>query len=105
MKNFATPIDPAGGGFFKPLEMLFDQPVTTKEYAQLASVIAYLLERDERLLRDLAKGLADGETAAAELQRRGTSWPKLEAAWFAWGQNRFAADKDETAFAPPAEFR
>ncbi|MEA2708961.1 MAG: hypothetical protein QOF78_1562, partial [Phycisphaerales bacterium] len=42
VKNFAQPIDASGDGFFKPLEMLFAKPVTTKEYAQLASVVAFL---------------------------------------------------------------
>lgn len=106
VKHFARPIDPGGGGFFKALETLFTKPVTTKEYAQLASVIAYLVEREPKLLRDLARGLADGGTATEVIARAGTTWAKLEAAWFAWGQERFrGGNPDAPAFAPPAEFR
>jgi hypothetical protein len=109
VKNFARPIDPSGNGFFKPLEMLFTRPVTTKEYAQLASVVAFLLEKDQNLLRELIKGLADGETATQVLARNGVRWPQLQNAWFTWGQQRFragaAAADDAPAFSPPPEFR
>lgn len=108
VKHFAKPIDPSGGGFLKPLEMLFTKPVTTKEYAQLASVIAYLVEKDPKLLRELTRGLAEGEAAADVLARGGTTWQKLQDAWFAWGQQRFragAGNRDAPAFAPPPGFR
>jgi len=107
VKQFAQPVDPSGGGFFKPLEMLFSKPVTTKEYAQAASVVAFLVEKDPKLLRELARGLADGESATQVLTRGGTSWQQVQNAWFAWGQERFRADgaADGPAFAPPAEFR
>ena len=107
VKNFAQPIDPSGNGFFKPLETLFTKPVTTKEYAQLASLAAFLVEKDPKLLRELARGLADGETATEVLARGGTSWPQLQAAWLAWGRQRYVAggNPDAPAFAPPAEFR
>jgi hypothetical protein len=107
VKHFAQPIDPSGNGFFKPLEMLFTKPVTTKEYAQLASLAAFLVEKDPPLLRALARGLADGETASDVLARTGRTWPQFHDAWFAWGQQQFDADaaNDAPAFAPPAEFR
>ena len=108
VRNFARPIDPGGGGFFKPLETLFTKPVTSKEYAQLAAVVAYLVEKDQKLLRELAKGSADGETATQVLTRSGITWPQFQNAWLTWGQQRFragAAADDAPAFAPPAEFR
>ncbi|MEA2733573.1 MAG: hypothetical protein QOE14_24 [Humisphaera sp.] len=105
VKNFAQPIDASGDGFFKPLEMLFAKPVTTKEYAQLASVVAFLVERDEKLLRALATGLADGETTSDALARHGTTWREFEDAWFAWGKEKFRDGGDEPVFAPPVEFR
>jgi hypothetical protein len=108
VKHFGRPIDSSGNGFFKPLEMLFTKPVTTKEYAQLASLAAFLIENDQPLLRDLARGLADDETAPEVLARTGRTWEQLQAAWLTWGQQRFragGADADAPAFAPPAEFR
>jgi hypothetical protein len=109
VKQFAQPIDPTGKGFFKPLETLFTKTVTVREYAQLASVVAFLVEQNPRLLRELARGMADGESAGDVLARTGTTWRHLENAWLAWGRQRFsadvAADKDAPAFKPPAEFR
>jgi hypothetical protein len=107
-KAFARPIDPSGQGFFKPLEMLFTRPVTTREYAQLASVAAYLAAENPKLLRELARGLADDQTASDLLARTGTTWRELEDAWLAWGRKRFtdagAAD-DPTPFELPPAFR
>ncbi len=109
VKQFARPIDPSGKGFFKPLETLFTKPVTPHEYAQLASVAAYLVEEDPELLRELARGLADSEAATDVLARTGTTWRQLDDASVAWGRKRFDAgaggDADAPAFTPPAEFR
>jgi len=107
VKYFAQPIDPAGGGVFRPLETLFTQRVTTKEYAQLASVFAYLLEKDPTLLRDLANGLASGNSASDVLQQSHTSWKQVRDAWIAWGRQRFAAGTNRNApiFATPPELR
>ena len=107
VKQFARPIDPSGGGFFKPLEMLFAKPVTTKEYAQLASVAAFLVETNPQLLRELARGVADGETASDVLARHDMTWPRLQEAWYAWGQQRFRAGgaAGAPAFDRAAEFQ
>jgi hypothetical protein len=106
VKQFAQPIDPSGKSFFKPLEMLFTRPVTVREYAQLASVAAFLIEQNPKLLRELARGMADGDTASEVMTRTGTNWRQLEDAWLAWGRQRFGADgdADAPAFTPPAEF-
>ena len=106
-KYFAQPIDPSGGGIFKPLERLFADPVTTKEYAQLASVFAYLLEKEPALLRELAKGSASGISASDVLQKRHTSWQQVQDAWTAWGRQRFAAGGNSNApiFPLPPELR
>jgi len=105
--QFVKPIDPAGKGLFKPLAMLFDSPVTTNQYAQLASVVAYLAENDVELLRSLARGLAEGQNATRVLQSRGMSWEELQDAWLAWGQRRFAETSDDSTapFQLPEEFR
>ncbi|MEA2709959.1 MAG: hypothetical protein QOF78_2560, partial [Phycisphaerales bacterium] len=66
-----------------------------------------LVERDEKRLRALATGLADGETASDVLARHGTTWREFEDAWLAWGRQKFREDDDADApvFAPPVEFR
>jgi hypothetical protein len=102
---FAQPIDASGNGFFVPLEKLFATRATTKHYAQLATVVAYLVERDPPLLRDLCEGLADGSPAADVLARRGPTWNELQDAWLTWGRKHFQNRVDGHVFDPPAEFR
>ena len=104
-KAFAQPLDPSGNGFFIPLEKLFAMRATTKHYAQLASVIAYLVDKDEPLLRDLCKGLAEGATAAEVLARRGPTWADLQDGWLDWGREQFQRADGEKVFDPPTEFR
>ncbi len=104
--NFTKPIDPSGNGFFKPLEQLFSTRTTAKEYAQVASVVAYLIEKDQPLLRELVKGLAADQTAADVLKSKGISWEKFQNVWLTWGRQRFPAGSAGNAiFAPPPEFR
>ena len=102
---FAQPIDASGNGFFIPLEKLFATRATTKHYAQLATVVAYLVEKDPPLLRDLCKGLADGATAAEVLARRGPTWDVLQDAWLGWGREHFKNVNDDGVFEAPPEFR
>jgi hypothetical protein len=105
--QFAKPIDPAGKGLFKPLAILFDSPITAQHYAQLASVVAYLVENDVELLRSLARDLADGQNATRVLEARGMNWQKLQEEWLTWGRRRFADTSDDSAaaFQMPEEFR
>jgi len=104
-RAFAQPIDPSGDGFFIPLEKLFATRATTKQYAQLASVIGYLVEKDQPLLRDLCKGLADGATAAEVLARRGPTWAELQEKWLTWGRERYRSAGNGVVFEPPPEFK
>jgi hypothetical protein len=105
--NFAGPIDRGGGGLFVPLRQLFEMRVTTREYAQLASVMAYLLENDPQLLDGLIQGIADGQTASSVIEMSNKTWPQLQESWQAWGRKRFAAGGNENGavFDPPVEFR
>ena len=104
-RSFDDEVDPSGKGFFIPLEKLFARRADTEHYAQLASVVAYLLEKDSALLADLSKGLAEGSTAAEVLARRGPTWAELQDAWLAWGREHFERAPDTTVFASPEEFR
>jgi hypothetical protein len=104
-RAFEQPIDPSGKGFFKPLDRLFAARPTTDQYAQLASVVAYLVEKDQPLLRDLAKGLADGQSPADVLARRGPTWAALEEAWLAWGRENFKSLPNDEVVSRPPEFQ
>jgi hypothetical protein len=106
VENFAKPVDPQGQGFFKPLEVLFTTRTTTGQYAQLASFVAYLLENDSQLLRELTRGLADGQTAQNVLDQQGKTWQAVQEAWQDWGRRRFAGDgADQQPFSIPSEIR
>lgn len=104
---FARPIDPSGTGFFKPLKTLFSRQVSSSEYAQLASVIGYLVEQNPALLRKLARDLAAGLPAEHALTETGLTWADLEQKWLSWGKGRFCppADPGQPPFSPPVEFR
>jgi hypothetical protein len=106
-RSFSQPIDPTGGGFFKPLENLLTEPATTDRYAQLASVIAYLLEHDPALLQSLVGGLTEGRSATEILTRHGSNWPSLQDQWLAWGRRQFDAREEPESgriFDVPEEF-
>jgi hypothetical protein len=105
VSNFGRPIDPGGRGSFKPLQQLFGRPVTTRQYPQLASLVAWLLETEPQFLRELARGLADGQTADAVLESHGKTWADLEQRWHAWGARRFAGGPVRgPLFEPQPEF-
>jgi hypothetical protein len=102
--NFGKPIDPAGNGFFKPLELLFSRRATTEDYAQLASLIAYLIDSDPALLRALAAGMSNGTSAADVLRQSNTSWRVLQDGWFSWGRRRFVETPQPAETAPFERF-
>ncbi len=85
------------GGLFLPLATLFTVNIGGQHYAQAASLVGYLVDKDLPLLRAFAQGLAAGKTAEATLVERGSSVAALEAAWLAWGRQAFAP-----AAPPPA---
>jgi hypothetical protein len=104
-KAFAQELD--GKGIFKPLETLLTGRITSKDYAQLASVFAYLVENDPELLRELASEVAQGQSIKDVLARRGPSFAQLQEAWLKWGRARFAKVRaaGDAVFEPPVEFR
>lgn len=103
--EFAKPL--GDGGQFVPLAELFARRAETRDYAQLASVIAYLAEERIELLRPLARGLADGGSVEQVLHAEGTSIDKFQSDWLTWGQEKFTAEdaSRDRHFDLPAEFR
>ncbi len=107
-RAFAAPIRAEGHGLFRPLPDLLGGRPTVRNYAQLASLIAYLVEEKPAWLPKIARAVADGATADAAFGQCGTDLRAVQAAWQAWGQKRFAPDAaagDDTHFATPAEWK
>jgi hypothetical protein len=105
-REFARGIPPAGPGLLRPLKEVMGRRGMPRQYAQLASVTAYLVEEKPQWLPVIAKSLADGETTEQALKRCGTTFADLEAAWLEWGKQRFAepAAAGEPPFKVPAEW-
>ena len=102
--NFARPIKPDGSGFFKPLDRLLDKLVTPPNYAQLATLVAYLVQDKPQWLPVLAKELTAGRTAEQAFAKCGTSLADLQSAWMKWGA-AMVKDGDAGARLPlPREF-
>ena len=103
-RNFARPITADGSTFFKPLDVLLRRRVKPTHYVQLASLIAYLVEKRPAWLPRLAVGLAEGKRADQILTTLGTTPRDLQAEWLAWGKERFAADAEPKPFPRPQEW-
>jgi len=67
--------------------------------------VAFLVEKDQQLLRDLAKGLASDQSVADVLKQRKITWPMLQNAWLDWGRKRFNGISNQPIFDVPVEFR
>jgi hypothetical protein len=65
------------------------QPETAR-YAQLASLVGYLLAERPGWLGAIAAGLADDRSLDDVLAAQGTTLDALEADWLAWGRARFS---------------
>lgn len=103
--HFSKPMLADGRGFFQPFEVLLAKHADPRRYAQLATVMAFLVEKRPDLLSKLARATTGGHPALDALRMCGTSAAALEAEWFAWGRERFAAGADaRAAFPPPKEF-
>ena len=105
-REFARGIPPEGPGLFRPLKEVMGPRGMPRQYAQLACVMAYLVEEKPQWLPMIAKSLADGETTEQALKRCGTTFDELEAAWLAWGKQKFPKPRvaGEPPFKVPAEW-
>lgn len=105
-KAFASPIDPSGQGFFKPLDRLVGSPMRAENYAQAASLAAFLIDSRPELLGDMIRGHRRGQDLSAALKRHHTSWPQIESQWMQWGRRRFVeGPAREIHFDLPPELR
>ncbi|MCX7702684.1 MAG: hypothetical protein N2234_01075 [Planctomycetota bacterium] len=108
--NFSKPISKDGKTFFKPLEQLLTKPISINNYAQLASLIAFLLEKHPDYLDSIASNLVDGKEIPQILSELGTSFEKLEEEWMEWGKQAFSpnskpSDGEERIFPVPEQWK
>jgi len=89
--NFAVPVDARGGSFFKPFKTLLSVEVRPENYAQLASVAAYLVAEHPDWLGKIARALADGADAEKALKDCGAGVEEFQKAWLDWGARTFSA--------------
>lgn len=93
-------------GLFVPVKELLSKRGTARNYAQLASVAAFLVEKRPGWLPVIARTLAEGGTAQEGLKRCGSSLEGLEKEWMEWGRVRFRVKRGVEAghFEKPAEW-
>jgi hypothetical protein len=102
-ENFSHAVGPKT--FFRPLDEILGKPVQSRHYAQLASLVAYLIEEKPDWLRQIAQGLADGKELADILKGLDTDFAQLESLWFDWGTKTYALPPSTTpAQAPQRHF-
>lgn len=107
--NFALPIDPRGKGVFVPLHTLFAGPVEASQYAQAASVVAFLLEKHPEWMAPIARDLADGCDSLEAFKRVSVSPADVQKEWLEWGRKAYPPDDKrmpgDTVFRLPKELR
>ena len=101
---FAAGVQDRPQAFFRPLKSVLTERVTSQQYAQLASLIAYLVEAKPEWLPKIAAALADGTSVDKVLAGLGTDFDGLEKDWLAWGRKRFAEPRKDGHFGRPAEW-
>lgn len=92
-------------GLFIPLEQLLTKRGAERNYAQLASVIAFLTGEKPKWLPLIARTLADGGSMDDALKQCATTWADFEKAWLDWGTARFRARRDDGHFEAPEEWK
>ncbi|MFP4105498.1 MAG: hypothetical protein ACLFVU_05325 [Phycisphaerae bacterium] len=95
---------------FLPLKQLLARRVSGRDYAQLASVMAFLLEQRPQWLPKIIQTLRRTDDPLKALAACGTTAEKMQVLWMEWGQKRFvgstsSAGGDEEHFEMPSEFR
>ncbi len=93
VKLFHEPI--GEGTFFRPLGELLGKPVHSGNYAQLASLLAFLAQERPHWLQQIATGLAQKKELKDILHKLGVTMPELQRQWLEWGRREFAVESDE----------
>jgi len=81
--------------FFKPLRTLLTGRITTRNYLQLATLTAFLVQEHPDWLDKIALGITSGKDLEKVLEEDiETSFEKLQDDWHAWGKKVFAFDSE-----------
>ncbi len=104
VRAFAAGID--ANSFLRPLNELIGKPIAGRQYAQLASLVAFLVEEHPEWLKTLVAGTAVNQPVAELLNACGTSLPALQEQWLTWGKKTFSSGSNppRTHFATPREW-
>jgi hypothetical protein len=103
--NFRSPVAPDGRSFFKPLAQVLGRKVPAQQYAQVGTLVAYLVDQKPQWLPAIAKSLAAGGTAEDAFGACGVNLGDLQDAWLKWGAEKVGEGGDAGAMLPlPQEF-
>jgi hypothetical protein len=103
--QFRRPISADGKSFFKPLAQVLGRRVSPPQYAQVGTLVAYLVDQKPQWLPKVAASLAGGGTADDAFRACGVTLAELQDAWWEWGAEKTAGRGDAGALLPlPQEF-
>ncbi len=88
-RQFARGVD--ADSFFRPLRDLTSARPGLDRYAQLASVVGFLVAERPGWLGAIARGLADGRPIDDVLAELKTTLEQLQADWLAWGRATYGS--------------
>ena len=102
---FAAGVQDRPQALFRPLRQVLTERVTTQQYAQLASLIAFMIEAHPDWLPPLANAIATGEPVEKALKDRcKTDFEAMETEWLDWGRKRFVQPREDGHFTRPVEW-
>jgi hypothetical protein len=103
--NFRKPIPADGSGFFKPLNQVLGGRLPTRQYAQVGTLVAYVVDQKPQWLPVIAEALSAGGDAEMAFGKCGTTLPELQGAWTKWGGEKVGRGGDAgVLLAVPPEF-
>ena len=103
--NFRKPIPADGSGFFKPLNQVLAGRLATRQYAQVGTLVAYVVDQKPQWLPVVAETSSAGGDAETAFKKCGTTLPELQDAWMKWGAEKVGEVGDAGALLPvPPEF-
>ena len=88
VRNFSQPV--TGSTLFKPIRALLSETVTTRQYAQLATIIGFMIDVHPAWLDAFACAADRGEKIDETANKIGMDFDSLEAEWLTWGRRRFS---------------
>jgi hypothetical protein len=109
VKNFSQRI--TNRSFFKPLRQVLTGNITTREYAQLASLTAFLVDEHPDWLDKIALGIADTRDLEDVLKEDlEMTYEDFQEKWLEWGKRTFATDSEPpegpgTHFKTPTQWK